>query len=1017
MKIKKILAVLLSVAMLLNPTVNSEAAELVSVSSAQADVMTETSVSGQTVSSDAASENTADKSETAEEETSAAESALQTAEISDDNIPSDGVSVQNTAVSSMLMDNFSSLSECEAGTDYVDDQVYFEAASPEDAENVAKEYGAELVSFQYGIGKIRFNTNGQTLAEKIMTVANTCSVDRAVYPDYLNEFFGDDTVSENMQAYSADDEVDAAGAISKCSVNDPDYEKQWYHSAINNAEAWTKSKGTSQSNGKVKVAVIDSGASLSHPDLKDNIVSSVNIANGALTAEDTNGHGSNVAGVIAAEADNGIGGAGVAPEAALYIYDINNAGSIEDADVIAAINAAASQGVNIISMSLGATGAGAYSQLEQDAINAAVNKGITVIAAAGNGIGNNGVGTSIVTYPAAYDNVIAVAAYDKNASLTYFSNYGSWVDIAAPGKDIYSCYKNESYVSMNGTSQATPIVSGIAALIYAGNDKYMTDHSKSTVTAVTRQLLNNNDGVTYSYKGHSVRGGANAAMATGVTAGKADVPARPVITKSVDPLTGAVSVSINASEGCTVYYTTDGELPDMTSDRYSGSFTISEYGSYKIRAIAVNPDATAVSSAAVLSFTVKLPSAADTPVMSLSSDVGNAVKVVPGKSIRLLISVMPNNARDKKLVYSVSENNHITVNSSGVIRVDKKAAAGEKNIVTASLRSNPGVKLNISVTAAEAVTSVSAGTAAVSLKTNDTYDLAVNLKPSDAVYRYTVSNKKILRVTSSGIVTAVGNGKARVTAAAMDGSGKKAVVTFSCTTPVSSITLKTSTGLDPAKTGGKSYIGTGGSIKLTPVLTGAATAAGKIKPSNTKVVWSSSNSGITVKNGKVSCPAGVGSGIQFTVTAEAKDGSGQKASVTFTTAPKKLKLMYLKEFSYLWYGYTRYFYLQYSSIAVRKTVGDTISIESPTRLACNQVYYYYASDKYYYLDKDGNKDANTYSVTVPRSSNITVTERSTDGFPSKVVISKKGTYNIVYTALDGSGKKFTVRIRAYQSKK
>ena len=123
---------------------------------------------------------------------------------------------------------------------------------------------------------------------------------------------------------------------------------------------------------------------------------------------------------------------------------------------------AVAQKPDIINMSLGGSG---YTGLFQEKITAAYEQGIAVICAAGND------STNSPHYPAAYNNVIGVAAIDKDNYIASFSNYGSYVRYSMPGVEIYSTYKNESYAWMDGTSQATPIVSGIAAvLLSSGKD-------------------------------------------------------------------------------------------------------------------------------------------------------------------------------------------------------------------------------------------------------------------------------------------------------------------------------------------------------------------------------------------------------------------------------------------------------------------------------------------------------------------------------------------------------------------
>jgi thermitase len=264
--------------------------------------------------------------------------------------------------------------------------------------------------------------------------------------------------------------------------NDPDYGKQWGYPKINAPAAWDTTRGSSN----VKVAVLDSGIDYNHADLKGKVVGQINFVTNPDTtvATDDHGHGTHVAGTVAASTNNGTGVAGTCPNCSLLIakvLDQNNRGY--DSDLIAGINWASSNGAKVINMSLG--GYPSSSALET-AINNAWAKGAVLAAAAGQS-GTEGT----KHYPAAYENVIAVAATDSNDARATFdnpntpvleqSNSGDWVDVAAPGKDIYSTFPSSwafdpatgswkptaQYRYFGGTSMATPHVSGLAGLIFS----------------------------------------------------------------------------------------------------------------------------------------------------------------------------------------------------------------------------------------------------------------------------------------------------------------------------------------------------------------------------------------------------------------------------------------------------------------------------------------------------------------------------------------------------------------------
>ena len=221
----------------------------------------------------------------------------------------------------------------------------------------------------------------------------------------------------------------------------------------------------------IKIAIIDTGIDEDHPDLDDNIMGGVNFVSKPSWRtpdpnkwDDDNGHGTHVAGIIAAE-DNNIGVVGVAPGADLYALKVlDRTGSGYVSDVVMAIQWATVNEIQVINMSLG----GAYDIfLDAACLLAYYYDGLILVAAAGNG--------GSVIYPAAYDSVIAVSATDINDELAWFSSTGSEVELAAPGVDIYSTYKGGSYATKSGTSMASPHVAGTAALVWAVNTGWEND--------------------------------------------------------------------------------------------------------------------------------------------------------------------------------------------------------------------------------------------------------------------------------------------------------------------------------------------------------------------------------------------------------------------------------------------------------------------------------------------------------------------------------------------------------------
>ena len=209
----------------------------------------------------------------------------------------------------------------------------------------------------------------------------------------------------------------------------------------------------------IKVGIIDTGISNTHPDLLANVKGGINTINPTKGWNDDNGHGSHVAGIIGA-LDNNIGVIGTGPAIDLYaIKVLDRRGSGYLSDVIEGIQWAIANKMQVINMSLGTA---LDVQSFHDAVTAAKTNGVVVVAAAGNSGGST---NESVLFPAAYSEAIAVSATDQNNVIASFSSRGPEVDLAAPGVGIYSTYKGTSYATLSGTSMAAPHVAGSAALV------------------------------------------------------------------------------------------------------------------------------------------------------------------------------------------------------------------------------------------------------------------------------------------------------------------------------------------------------------------------------------------------------------------------------------------------------------------------------------------------------------------------------------------------------------------------
>jgi len=272
-----------------------------------------------------------------------------------------------------------------------------------------------------------------------------------------------------VEKFAADSEVQSAELNQVHTINytpnDPLYSQQYHHTRIQADLAWDLHTGGS---GAV-IAIVDTGVDLQHSDFAGKLTAGYDFVNNDTNADDDQGHGTHCAGIAAAQGNNGYQTAGVSWGARIMpVKVLSSSGSGTTANIIKGVDYAKNNGAHIISMSLGG---GGYSQAFQDSINSAWAAGKIIIAAAGNS------NTSAVSYPAAYSNVVAVASTTSTDARSSFSNYGSWVDVAAPGSNILASANGGGTTTMSGTSMATPVVAGLAALLKTKN----TAASNSTI--------------------------------------------------------------------------------------------------------------------------------------------------------------------------------------------------------------------------------------------------------------------------------------------------------------------------------------------------------------------------------------------------------------------------------------------------------------------------------------------------------------------------------------------------------
>lgn len=264
------------------------------------------------------------------------------------------------------------------------------------------------------------------------------------------------------------------------------YSEQWQLQLINADAGW---KLETYGND-IKVAVIDSGC-FEHEDLKNNLLEGKNYLTGTTDVTDNNGHGTHVSGIIAAEM-NDVGIVGVAPKAKivpLKCFDPSHDTYVED--ILDAIyDAVDVYGCKIINMSWGLKNDDPFLQ---EAIDYADSKDVILIAAVGN------YGSTTMYYPAAYENVIGVSSVGIEKNKSSFAQYNKSVLVTASGEKVKSTYKDGGYQILQGTSQAAPMVSGLAAVALSMNEDMTSEEFRQLLTETAEDLGENGYDVKFGY--------------------------------------------------------------------------------------------------------------------------------------------------------------------------------------------------------------------------------------------------------------------------------------------------------------------------------------------------------------------------------------------------------------------------------------------------------------------------------------------------------------------------------------
>ena len=767
------------------------------------------------------------------------------------------------------------------GVDYAEDEVMFACKDPEYAQTVAEAYGGILESCEFGVAVIKLDTSKITVKEAVGAGAD---IQNTLPPvDAISFIKLTDPVPEKNDSFSGLSE--SAGVMSgkKNAVNERDWNYwrkqfsdpaldpgrlfkddssgssksmyQWMHDAVGSYKAW----GVTQGEG-VTVAVLDTGVYADHPDLKGQVSEVVTSVSPNFI--DYNGHGTHVAGIVAAAA-NTVGGVGIAPKAKILGLPIFSGGGVSDEYIAKGINYVDNNGnprAEVINMSLGGP---VYNNTVQQAINEAHKHGVIICVALGND------GTNSMLYPAECDNVIGVASMDETGQRSDFSNYGSWADIAAPGSQIFSCWNGHEKVekhiasdydywaSWDGTSMATPVVAGVCALyisaLKASGEMPAADKIADQVESVMKKTATKVPGASGIGAGMV---NAAAMLATLEETGKPEIVAPAALTEG-----STVTFKDGGNKGGTLgyIYTVNGKKPSAASGKIKEGFYVeASNGTASVPALDL------LNNGLVMNGAAKLKVLRITGLGTVT-DVAEAGITFEGSSSTGMIITGPSViAKSKSLTFKLNRNlpknsvtwglegepDGVTINKTSGKVSTKKTSEGSFT-VTATIGTET-VKKTVQLVDAVTRINLKPGTDIVTgdevfipvfdsngnLKSARLFkvDTHLNTKTENVIQLYGstdnalvpvefISSKpSVASVDATGKVTAKKAGSTKITCRAVDGSNKQACVNIKVAVPVSK--------LDIIAKGNQASVAYGKSMKLR-----TAVGSSYGTPSNKKIVW------------------------------------------------------------------------------------------------------------------------------------------------------------------------------------
>lgn len=876
------------------------------------------------------------------------------------------------------------------GTQYESGILLVWADTEETAQAYAQAFSAELVCRQDGLAMLRLN--GISVVEAL-TAAQESDRLPAAYPNHIALLPPDEGEWEEdsgLALFSDDIPQPQTWRSWLDNTENPDpyltdptsYRYQYMHDTVDSYAAWGVTTGKG-----VTVAVIDTGVKANHEDLPNLRRVEVTNGNESLSLDDATGHGTHVAGIIGAAMGNGKGGAGIAPGAAiLSLRVVNAAGYIYDSALIAALRTAVKNGAQIVNISIGGT---AYNAVFQKVINEAAEAGVTVVAAMGND------GTNCLNYPAGYDNVIGVVSVDRTNNRASGSSYGTWGDVAAPGAAVWSTTYNGSYGPKSGTSMASPVVAGVAAL-------YKSVHSDATPAQITARL-----------KATATRGGSDlGAGIVNAAAALSEKPGNP----TAEIRSGETGEVLSRSDGGTLsapwdgqlcltgtgrflLYTLDGKTPGIREgqivcgQRYNGPISLADYAgqTLTVKAMAVGDGGLAGS---VLTCRIQVQKGTEIGSVAVSGPR----ELLAGKTGEFqakVTGVNPEAPVEQTVTWRISDRSDNMARaaigaSTGKLTTPRLSAGDEGWVEVAAVSKTGQVSsepFRVTVKALNPVAKINLSETKVSCYTGNTATLTVTMldskgNPVSPEVLWSSSKPQVATV-EDGVVTALTKGSTSITCKALDGSGKTAKCTVTVAQAVESLTIT-------------------GPASLAPGASFTFKAQAAPKGAVSRFTWSvlAGPEGTRITNGRLSVPKDAQTGDTITISAQPPEGGGAGAEYTLTVAPKCASV----HISIPWNSDNPYAPLSESYDRAGNLTGLTLYSVQPGEYSKRKDCVSLVADP---MDARGRYLDNAGCLRWS-SSNPSIVSVTDDGF---VQAHKAGTAKITVSALDGSGKKQTVTVK------